>query len=293
MGGTINRVSLLCPILLTVLWGALPQSPAETAVRVTARGTSVQPGSVVVLTIAGADQATVVRARAFGRDLSPFRIDGNTWMVLVGIDLDVRPGSHSVEIDGGLPGSSIGYVLKVAARRFGTRALKVDPALVNPPPEAAARIAQEADRLRRLWEAPPGNRIWSGPFIRPVPDAANSSFGTRSFYNGVARSAHGGTDFLSPSGRPIAAPNAGRVVLAESLYFSGGTVVLDHGGGVLSVFAHLSRIAVHEADDVKPGDIIGNVGATGRVTGPHLHWAVRIGGARVDPLLLLAALRRE
>jgi len=131
--------------------------------------------------------------------------------------------------------------------------------------------------------------LWEGAFRAPVPDAANSSFGTRSIYNGQSRSPHGGTDFLSPSGRLIKAPNAGRVVLAGSLYFTGGTVVLDHGAGVLSLFAHLSTIDVHEGDVVKTDDVIGAVGATGRVTGPHLHWAVRLAGARVDPLSLLAA----
>ena len=126
--------------------------------------------------------------------------------------------------------------------------------------------------------------------MRPVPDAANSSFGTRSIYNGEARSPHGGTDFLSPAGRPIKAPNAGRVVLAAPLYFTGGTVVIDHGLGMFSLFAHLSTIGVREGQVVKTGDVIGEVGATGRVTGPHLHWAVRLGGARVDPLSLIAAL---
>ena len=126
--------------------------------------------------------------------------------------------------------------------------------------------------------------------MRPVPDEANSSFGTRSIYNGEARSPHGGTDFLSPTGRPIKAPNAGRVVLAGQLYFTGGTVVIDHGLGVFSLFAHLSAVGVSEGDVVKTGDVVGEVGATGRVTGPHLHWTARVGGARVDPLSLLAVM---
>ena len=290
MGGTINRVSVLRPILLTALCAALSQSPAAVPLRVSAPATVVQPGTVLLLTVASADPVAVVRARAFGRDLSPFRIDSRTWRVLVGVDLDVKPGKYTVEIDEGLPASATTHVLTVTPRRFGTRALKVDPALVTPPPDAMERIAQEAARLHRLWEAPATSRVWRGPFLRPVPDVANSSFGTRSIYNGVPRAAHGGTDFLSPAGRPIKAPNGARVALAEPLYFTGGTVVLDHGAGVLSIFAHLSTIAVREGDEVKTGDLIGEVGATGRVTGPHLHWAVRVSGARVDPLSLLSAL---
>src|SRR5205807_1237156 len=132
-------------------------------------------------------------------------------------DLDVRPGTHAVEIDAGSPQTRTAYPLVVKPRRFPTRTLKVDPDLVNPPPEEMARVTREAAELRRLWDAPPGARLWNGPFVRPVPDPANSSFGTRSIYNGQARSPHSGTDFLSPPGRPIKAPNAGRVVLAAML----------------------------------------------------------------------------
>ena len=124
-----------------------------------------------------------------------------------------------------------------------------------------------------------------------MPQAANSAFGTRSIYNGQPRSAHGGADFPSPAGTPIHAPNAGRVVLAANLYYTGNTVVIDHGLGLYSLFAHLSRIDVAEGASVDRGFVVGLVGATGRVTGPHLHWTVRAGGARVDPMAVIAILR--
>ena len=126
-----------------------------------------------------------------------------------------------------------------------------------------------------------------------MPQAANSRFGTRSIYNGSARSAHGGADFLSPSGTPVQAPNAGRVAIARDLYFTGNTVVIDHGLGLFSMLAHLSAIDAREGDSVSAGQVVGRVGATGRVTGPHLHWAVRAAGARVDPLAVLALLGSE
>jgi murein DD-endopeptidase MepM/ murein hydrolase activator NlpD len=121
-----------------------------------------------------------------------------------------------------------------------------------------------------------------------VPQPANSAFGTRSVFNGEPRSPHAGTDFLSPAGTRIKAPNAGRVMIARELFFSGNTVVIDHGLGLFSLLAHLSRIDVHEGDLVERGALVGLVGATGRVTGPHLHWAVRAGDARVSALSLLA-----
>jgi murein DD-endopeptidase MepM/ murein hydrolase activator NlpD len=275
------------PILIAALCSVL--SPTAAPLRVTAPATAVQPGSVLLLTVRTDDPVTTVRARAFGHDLAPFQLDATTWQVLVGVDLDVKPGAHTVEIEGG-PETRTTYSLVVRPRRFPTRILEVDPDLVNPPPQEIERIARDTRQLHRLWDAPPGARLWQGPFIRPVPDAANSSFGTRSIYNGEPRSPHSGTDFLSPAGRSIKAPNAGRVVLAAPLYFTGGTVVIDHGLGVLSLFAHLSSIGVREGDMIHTGEVIGQVGATGRATGAHLHWAVRVGGARVDPMSLLSAL---
>lgn len=279
-------------IFIATLCALLSSTPAGAPLRVSAPAATLQPGSVLLLTINSDDPVPTLRARAFNRELAPFPVDARTWQVLVGIDLDVKPGTYPVEIDAGGPQTRTAYSLAVRPRRFPTRTLQVDPDLVNPPPHEMARVAREAQQIHRLWDAPASARLWEGPFVRPVPDAANSSFGTRSIYNGEPRSPHGGTDFLSPAGRPITAPNAGRVALAGPLYFTGGTVVIDHGLGVLSLFAHLSTIGVREGDSVKTGDVIGEVGATGRVTGPHLHWAVRIGGARVDPLSLLAALER-
>jgi murein DD-endopeptidase MepM/ murein hydrolase activator NlpD len=272
-------IAMLCALL------SLTQAP----LRVNAPATTLQPGSVVLLTIDTGDPVPALRARVFNRELAPFPTDGVTWQVLVGIDMDVKPGTYPVEIEAG-PQRRTAYALAVKPRHFPTRTLKVDPDLVNPPPHEMERIARETQQLHRIWDAPASARAWEGPFVPPVPDAANSSFGTRSIYNGQPRSPHGGIDFLSPAGRPIKAPNAGRVVLADPLYFTGRTVVIDHGLGVLSLFAHLSSIGVREGDMVKTGDVIGEVGATGRVTGPHLHWAVRVAGARVDPLSLLAAL---
>jgi murein DD-endopeptidase MepM/ murein hydrolase activator NlpD len=279
---------ILIPVLYALLF--LAQAPAP--LRINAEAATLQPGSLVLLTITSDNPLPMVRARAFNHDLAPFSVgqDGRTWQALVGIDLDVKAGSHPVEVDAGTAETRVTYSLVVKPRRFPTRTLRVDPDLVKPPPEEMDRIAREARQLRRLWDAPPAARLWSGPFVRPVPDDANSSFGTRSIYNGQARSPHGGTDFLSPTGRPIKAPNAGRVALAGPLYFTGGTVVIDHGLGVFSLFAHLSTVGVREGDVVKTGDVVGEVGATGRVTGPHLHWTVRVGGARVDPLSLLAVL---
>jgi len=210
------------------------------------------------------------------------------WEAVVGIDLDRAPGDYTATVQVGDAGDSMAFA--VAAKRFPTRTLKVNPDFVTPPKSAAARIEAEARLVAHAYESGASGRLWSEPFLRPVPQPANSAFGTRSVFNGQPRNPHAGTDFLSPAGTPIRAPNDGRVLVARPLYFAGGSVLIDHGAGVFSQMAHMSRIDVKEGQVVRRGDVVGLVGATGRVTGAHLHWAVRAAGARVDALSLLALL---
>jgi murein DD-endopeptidase MepM/ murein hydrolase activator NlpD len=271
---------------------AMPQATPPSPLTVTARARSVRPGELVVLTVTARRSISDVRARGFDRDLPAFAVDARTWRVLVGIDLEVAPRSYSVEIVATDHGSELtaSHRLVVVPRQFRTRRLTVDPAFVNPPQEVLDRITHEAAELNDLWSQSAANKFWTGAFVRPVPDEANSAFGTRSILNGEPRSPHSGADFNSAAGTPIKAPNAGRVVLAGDRYFTGNTVIIDHGLTLFSLFAHLSETDVHQGDTVAPGDVIGKVGATGRVTGPHLHWSVRINGARIDPLSLLSMM---
>lgn len=265
---------------------------AQDAIQIEATARAQAPGELVALTITPRSTTDTLEVRAFRRNIPATRIDQRTWQVIVGIDLDVAPGTHRVQITARSNGSETSsmHPLAVKAKSFPTRTLTVDPVYVEPPPETTARIQREAALQQRLWDNPTPVRLWSGAFVAPVAHRANSAFGSRSVFNGVPRSPHSGADFASPAGTPIKAPNAGRVVLAQELYFSGNAVVIDHGQGLLSVFAHLSSFAVEEGARVSTGQIIGLVGSTGRVTGPHLHWTVRANGARVDPLSLLEVL---
>jgi murein DD-endopeptidase MepM/ murein hydrolase activator NlpD len=265
---------------------APPQTPKP--ITVTATPSSARPGDLVVLTILTATPLESVRVRAFDRDLPSIAINQTTFSVLVGIDLAVAPGTYRIAIESGATRTR--FPLLVTARTFATRTLNVDPEFVNPPASAVPRIQREAKELERIWQTSTSPKLWEGGFVPPVPQPANSAFGTRTILNGELRSPHSGADFGSPTGTPIKAPNAGRVVLADSLYYTGNTIVIDHGLGLYSLFAHLSEVGVHVEDLVKTGDVIGAVGATGRVTGPHLHWSVRVNGARVDPVSLLEVL---
>jgi murein DD-endopeptidase MepM/ murein hydrolase activator NlpD len=252
---------------------------------------SATPGELVVVTIKVDGTPSSVRVNAFRKVIPTYKTEDG-WQALVGIDLDQRPGRYLVEVEAEV-GSTVlrqSRALLVAPKKFPTRTLRVNPAFVNPSPTELTRIRADQTFLADVYARPAATRLWSAPFVRPVPGEANSSFGSRSVFNGEPRSPHGGTDFLSPSGTPIKSPNAGQVVCARDLYFTGNTVIIDHGLGLFSMLAHLSRLDVKEGDMVTPSQIVGLVGATGRVTGPHLHWALSANGARVDPLSALALL---
>lgn len=279
---------MLIASVLFVPLGAQDRASTE-GVAIDADARSLQPGEIVRLTLTTATATDHLALTAFGHSVTPFRLDALTWQALVGIDLDVPAGPALITIEpsASSPASTIVYRLVVKPKVFPTRRLTVNPDFVTPPPSVEARIEAEAAELNQLWKSSSA-RLWTGAFVPPVPQAANSAFGSRSVFNGQARSPHGGADFASPEGTPVKAPGGGRVVLAKPLYYTGNTVVVDHGLGLVSLFAHFSAISVHEGDIVTAGTVLGRVGATGRVTGPHLHWTLRADGARVDPLSLLA-----
>jgi murein DD-endopeptidase MepM/ murein hydrolase activator NlpD len=287
-----------CPFALRVLGAivglmVLADGPARAVVRadeIRLDARAFQPGELVVVTVSFDQAPSSVGVRAFDRTTTAFAAGNGTWQALVGIDLEQRPGTHilTVETRTGPATRQLTRELEVLPKRFATRRLRVPPEFVDPPPALRDRIEKEAAFLQQVYDEPSPERLWRAPFVRPVPHAANSRFGTRSVFNGKPRSPHAGTDFASSAGTPVKAPNAGRIVAARELFFAGNTVIIDHGLGVFSLLAHLSRMVVREGDRIEAGHIVGRVGATGRVTGAHLHWALRVSGARVDPLGALA-----
>jgi murein DD-endopeptidase MepM/ murein hydrolase activator NlpD len=273
--------------------GQASPSPPPSRLDVSHSARALVPGEAVLLTFtATTGTLTVVRGTAFGQPFTAYQ-DGpsGAWHALVGIDLAARPGPAAVEAEGRLAnGVSLAarLPLKVGPKTFATRRLTVAPEFVTPPPAEQARIERERLLLNRILSSISPRHLWGDGFARPVDGEVISVFGVRSVFNGEDRAPHRGVDFRGTTGTPVRAPARGVVVLADPLYFSGSTVVLDHGLGVFSMLAHLSRIDVKPGSLVVGGDVIGAVGATGRVTGPHLHWTLRIGPAAVDPLSVIA-----
>ncbi|MEO5742099.1 MAG: M23 family metallopeptidase [Vicinamibacterales bacterium] len=210
------------------------------------------------------------------------------WRALVGIDLDAKPGMYRMRIDRASGAAATTHTLSIVPKVFRVRRLRVSGGFVDPPAQMLDQIALDSAALAAAY-ARITPRQWSGPFVLPVDGSPTSNFGTRSYYNGQRRSPHAGVDFVGETGTPVRAANYGQVVVAAPMYFTGNTIVVDYGDRLFSVFAHLSELDAKVGDTVGPTTIVGLVGATGRVTGPHLHWSVRLNGARVDPLSLVAA----
>ena len=246
---------------------------------------SVQPGEVVRAEVTGPSELEGVAALVFGKRI-PLEFDEQrqVWNTLIGIDLSTKPGVYQLTI------GKQARVLRVLPKQFTVRRLHVAEGFVNPPQGAMDQITRDNRKTAQIFETVTP-RLWSGPFVLPVDGMPTSNFGTVSYFNGQRRSPHTGVDFLSVTGPPIRACNHGTVALAEPLYFTGNTVIIDYGDGLYSLFAHLSEFRVKEGDLVAPDTIVGLVGATGRVTGPHLHWTVRLHGARVDPTSLVFATK--
>ena len=213
---------------------------------------------------------------------------------LLGVDLEKVPGDYELSVSATTESgehAQCTVTLEVRAGKFATESLTVQKQFVEPNEQQAQRAVAEQEKLRQIFDHITPEKLWHGPFRLPLTGGVRgTNFGKRRILNGQSRSPHTGADFPAPTGTPIHATQGGRVVLAEELYFSGNTVIIDHGLGIYSLYGHLSVTDVAVGDAVKAGAVIGKVGATGRVTGPHLHWGVTVNKARVNPLQLVTQI---
>ena len=206
------------------------------------------------------------------------------WRALVGVDLEEAPGVYELRAAAN-GGAACTAKIKVRAGKFATESLKVEKQFVEPDAEQVKRATEERDHLRAIFASVTPDRLWDGKFRIPLDGATTgSNFGKRRISNGQAGSPHGGADFPAVTGTPVHAAQKGKVALAEGLFFSGNTVVLDHGLGVYTFYGHLSEIGVKVGDEVEAGAVLGKVGATGRATGAHLHWGLTVEKSRVNPV---------
>lgn len=214
---------------------------------------------------------------------------GACWQGFFGADLESPPGLYGLRVDGSPVGPRQTLDIEVEKKDYGVRRLTLPREMVDLDAGTLARVREESRVMNGLWDAAPGRPLWRGAFVRPIPGALSGTFGRRSVINNQPRSPHSGVDLRAARGTPVKAINNGKVALEAEHFFTGKTVVLDHGGGIFSMYFHLDRVLAEGGRIVKKGQVIGFVGSTGRSTGPHLHWGIRMNGARVDPMELLAA----
>jgi murein DD-endopeptidase MepM/ murein hydrolase activator NlpD len=241
------------------------------------------PGGVVTLPLGAARERPV--ATYDGRTLMVLARPAG-WIAVVGVNLDTQPGEQHIDVrQSGAEPRQVAFT--IVPKSYRTQQLKVPPGQVNLSAEDAARVAKEQEQVRAALarftpDAPATLRLQP-----PVPGPRSSSFGLRRVFNGESRKPHSGMDIAAPTGTPIKAPLAGRVVDVGSYFFNGNDVIVDHGQGLMTMYCHLSRIRVAVGQQLERGQVLGDVGATGRVTGPHLHWGVILNGNSVDPALFL------
>ena len=183
--------------------------------------------------------------------------------------------------------ATVRRTLRVEGHRFPSTRLSVAPRYSSPPEEVLDRIERERKLIGEALSVVTDDWLWEGRFTWPRPHRVTSPFGQRRLFNGELRSRHWGLDLAGGMGEPVRAAARGRVVLSHHLYYAGNTVFLDHGHGVITGYSHLSEIDVQPGDTVESGQVLGKVGATGRVTGPHLHWTLRVDGVRLDASSLM------
>jgi murein DD-endopeptidase MepM/ murein hydrolase activator NlpD len=251
----------------------------------------VEAGSPELIRVDAPSDASLT-GEWLGRSLQFFRGSENrAWYALAGVDVQAPARPSSLKIAIRRPAGAITTftrTVQILPAHYNTGKLTVPPRFVSPDPEALKQIKEEGQLKSRIFADSAGQPLWGSSFRAPVSAEATDSFGTRRMFNGKLASVHKGMDFRAKMGTPVRAGNSGIVVLARPLYFEGNCVIIDHGQGLFTESMHFSRIDVKEGQRVSTGEQLGLSGDTGRVTGPHLHWAVRWQGAYLDPAKLLS-----
>jgi hypothetical protein len=274
-----------------------PSVATATTAATTARATTAQsgtlelpqaslvPGGILLAPIDGAANRTPVVTYDAKRTMV-LRSD-DRWVAVVGLPLAITPGHASIQVQAGdAPEAPVEF--DVADKQYSVQSLKVAPGKVDLSPKDLERSEKDLVRIHAALATYSTKPPATLRLLQPVPGIRSSSYGLRRVFNNQSRNPHSGMDIAAPTGTPVKASADGRVLDAANFFFSGNSVIVDHGQGLITMYCHLSQIGVKIGDHLKRGDVLGKVGATGRVTGPHLHWAVALNQTFVDPALFLA-----
>lgn len=214
----------------------------------------------------------------------------NSYAALIGIDMNTEPNLYTLSLVlENEKGRKIkkNYKIKVRPTKFGIQRLTLPKEMVELDEETLKRVRSEQEKIGKVWNIFTEEYLWEGNFIAPAEGEVSSNFGLRRIINGEPKNPHKGIDFAAPEGTPVYAPNNGRVVFIDEQFFSGKSLIIDHGFGLFTMYFHLSEILVDNGEDIKRGQLIAKVGKSGRATGPHLHWGMRLNGAWVNPISIV------
>lgn len=246
----------------------------------------VSNGKSLVLTLD--DSSGILELNDRNITVLPHPVYPKKGLAIIPVDYHEQP--HLINAQWNNTQERIGIEINVTSAAYPTEVLSVDSSKVCPPPEVLERIAFEKAEAEAIYKHITPERYWNKPFIRPIDSITTSEYGSARTYNGVLKSYHGGVDFRAKTPLPIAATNDGVVVLAKERYYAGGTVIIDHGEGVYSCYFHLSEFKVKVGDPVIQGQNIALSGATGRITGPHLHFGFMLQGIQSDPIAFMSQI---
>lgn len=257
----------------------------------------ITQGDAILLVLSCPDPTQSIMGRWRGKSFF-FNRDKNrpVFSSLIGIDLDEAPGEKTIILniaDAKGDSSKMPVKFTVSKKDFPVQHLTLPSNMVFLSPESLARVKREKTSVDRLWDLPAVEKKWKKTFIMPVGGTVLSPFGVRRFINNAPRSPHTGIDLRAKAGTPVLASSDGIVAMISELFFAGKAVFLDHGMGIITMYFHLAEIYVNEGENVTQGQVLGRVGQTGRASGPHLHWGVRIQGNRIDPLSLVHVFKQE
>ncbi len=297
---TVNLAGTLIIFLCLLAWICLPSQAFPDSLKqglepeVSLKPACIPPGGLSLVRIIPADGTTIRGVKFSGKAIPFFRNRTDRgYLALVGADLKMTPGDKVVSViwNGRKGQPSVTAVrLNVFYKKFPEEHLHLPKKMVEFPPKILKRVLADQHAIRAACGKTSSHVYWQRPFLWPVPPKIMSPFGLRRFFNGEPRSPHSGVDLRARIGTPVRATNNGRVALVRNCYLSGKTIVIDHGEGLFSLYAHLSTLMVRPGQEVKRGMVIGKAGATGRATGPHLHWGISLQGKRLDPAELMRVL---
>lgn len=241
------------------------------------------PGGIALLPLGPGEQRPSVRFN--NRPVIVTKRDGQ-WLAVLGLPLDSQPGEHHLQWQQG--GAERSLAFQVQSKQYPEQHITLsNQRQVSPSAEDLTRIRGELARSRAAYAKISELEPQLG-FMLPVDGRISGVFGSRRFFNGQERRPHSGLDIAAPTGTPIQAPAGGTVVEVGDFFFNGKTVFIDHGQGLVSMYCHMDSIQVKPGQQLKQGEVIGTVGATGRVTGPHLHWSISMNNTLIDPELFLS-----